>query len=139
MEDPLIHQLSLPLYAFKSDHCPHLHLHSFLLHFSLFAVNVSRLVFNQFVKTDQDTTPSALFFCFYTVFHCFFFVLLLLLLYFILLLLFLFLAACAARVKLFSKIYDEIVSNFLISSHVAYNLTVPPLPLPLNWTRLVRL
>lgn len=40
----------------------------------------------------------------------------------------LFLAACAARVKLFSKIYDEIVSNFLISSHVAHNfrpLTTP--------------
>lgn len=58
----------------------------------------------------------------------------------LLLLLFLFLAACAARVKLFSKIYDEIVSNFLISSHVAYNLTVPlPWPLPLDGACLVRL
>lgn len=46
----------------------------------------------------------------------------------------LFLAACAARVKLFSKIYDEIVSNFLISSHVAHNLT---LPLPMLCSRLL--
>lgn len=61
----------------------------------------------------------------------------------LLLFLFLFLAACATRVKLFSKIYDEIVSNFLISSHVAYNLTVPrclcPCPLPVDGACLVRL
>lgn len=58
--------------------CPRFHL--LFLPFSLFVVNVSRLVFNRFVKTDQDTTRFlfaqrsvhfALFF-FYTVFHCFF-------------------------------------------------------------------
>lgn len=74
MKDLLIHQLPLCFARI-------LHLQSVcFLPFSLFAVNVSRLVFNRFVKTDQDTTRflfaqrsvhfALFFFC--TVFHCFF-------------------------------------------------------------------